>query len=86
MAIAVLPDLFGPDGVVLLGLILLLIAAKKLPELGRGLGQTAREFSAKDDFHNRKMPLDHVDIALVLAGIVVILWLSIILGSGRSDL
>ena len=53
MCIAALPNLFGPDGLVLFLIILLLFGAKKLPELARGLGQAVREFSrAKDDFHN----------------------------------
>ncbi len=53
MYIAALPNLFGPDGLVLFLIILLLFGAKKLPELARGLGQAVREFSrAKDDFHN----------------------------------
>jgi sec-independent protein translocase protein TatA len=53
MFIAALPNLFGPDGLVLFLIILLLFGAKKLPELARGLGQAVREFSrAKDDFHN----------------------------------
>jgi sec-independent protein translocase protein TatA len=53
MYLAALPNLFGPDGLVLFLIILLLFGAKKLPELARGLGQAVREFSrAKDDFHN----------------------------------
>ena len=53
MFIAALPNLFGPDGLVLFLIILLLFGAKKLPELARGLGQAVREFSrAKDDFHS----------------------------------
>ena len=53
MCIAALPNLFGPDGLILFLIILLLFGAKKLPELARGLGQAVREFSrAKDDFHN----------------------------------
>ena len=53
MYIAALPNLFGPDGLVLFLIILLLFGAKKLPELARGLGQAVREFSrAKDDFHS----------------------------------
>ena len=53
MFIAALPNLFGPDGLILFLIILLLFGAKKLPELARGLGQAVREFSrAKDDFHS----------------------------------
>jgi len=53
MYLAALPNLFGPDGLVLFLIILLLFGAKKLPELARGLGQAVREFSrAKDDFHS----------------------------------
>ncbi|HEX5177224.1 MAG TPA: twin-arginine translocase TatA/TatE family subunit, partial [Chthoniobacteraceae bacterium] len=44
MYLAALPNLFGPDGLVLFLIILLLFGAKKLPELARGLGQAVREF------------------------------------------
>ena len=53
MNIAFLPNLAGPDGIMILIIILLLFGAKKLPELARGMGQAVREFSkAKDEVHN----------------------------------
>lgn len=53
MNIAFLPNLAGPDGIIILIIVLLLFGAKKLPELARGMGQAVREFSkAKDDVHN----------------------------------
>ena len=48
--IALLPNLAGPDGLIIFLVILLLFGAKKLPELAKGLGQAVKEFSkAKDD-------------------------------------
>ena len=53
MTIAFLPNLAGPDGIMILIIVLLLFGAKKLPELARGMGQAVREFSkAKDEVHN----------------------------------
>ena len=53
MNIAFLPNLAGPDGIMILIIVLLLFGAKKLPELARGMGQAVREFSkAKDEVHN----------------------------------
>ena len=53
MNIAFLPNLAGPDGIMILIIVLLLFGAKKLPELARVMGQAVREFSkAKDDVHN----------------------------------
>jgi sec-independent protein translocase protein TatA len=48
-----LPNLAGPDGLIIFMIILLLFGAKKLPELARGLGSAVREFSkAKDDIQS----------------------------------
>ena len=53
MTIAFLPNLAGPDGIMILIIVLLLFGAKKLPELAKGMGQAVREFSkAKDEVHN----------------------------------
>ena len=50
---ALLPNLAGPDGLIIFLIILLLFGAKKLPELARGLGSAVREFSkAKDDIQS----------------------------------
>lgn len=49
--VASLFNLAGPDLVIILGIVLLLFGAKKLPELARGMGQAVKEFSkAKDEF------------------------------------
>lgn len=51
MHLASLFNLAGPDLVIILGIVLLLFGAKKLPELARGMGQAVKEFSrAKDEF------------------------------------
>lgn len=51
--LALLPNLAGPDGLIIFLIILLLFGAKKLPELARGLGSAVREFSkAKDDIQS----------------------------------
>ena len=51
--LALLPNLAGPDGLIIFMIILLLFGAKKLPELARGLGSAVREFSkAKDDIQS----------------------------------
>jgi sec-independent protein translocase protein TatA len=48
--VALLPNLAGPDGLIIFLVILLLFGAKKLPELAKGLGQAVKEFSkAKDE-------------------------------------
>ncbi len=48
---ALLPNLGGPDLIVLLLLVLVLFGAKKLPELARGMGSAIKEFQkAKDEF------------------------------------
>ena len=49
--IATLFNLGGPDLIVILGIVLLLFGAKKLPELAKGMGQAVKEFNkAKDEF------------------------------------
>lgn len=49
-SLALLPNLAGPDGLIILTVLLFLFGAKKLPELARGLGEAVREFSkAKND-------------------------------------
>jgi sec-independent protein translocase protein TatA len=51
--IATFFNLGGPDSIVILGIVMLLFGAKKLPELARGMGQAVREFSkAKDEVSN----------------------------------
>ena len=44
-------NLGGPDLLIILGIVLLLFGAKKLPELAKGMGQAVKEFNkAKDEF------------------------------------
>jgi sec-independent protein translocase protein TatA len=48
---AFLPNLGGPDLIIILLIILVLFGAKKLPELAKGLGSAIKEFQkAKDEF------------------------------------
>ena len=50
---AFLPNLGGPDLIIVLLIILVLFGAKKLPELARGMGSAIKEFQkAKDEFGN----------------------------------
>jgi len=49
MGIAFLPNLAGPDGILILLIVLLLFGAKKLPELGKGMVQAVREFFDIED-------------------------------------
>jgi sec-independent protein translocase protein TatA len=51
--LALLPNLAGGDGLLILLIVLLLFGAKKLPELAKGLGSAVREFSkAKDEIEH----------------------------------
>ena len=50
MNIASFLNLAGPDVFIIVGIVVLLFGAKKLPELAKGMGQAIREFSkAKDE-------------------------------------
>ena len=52
----ILANPFGPQGLFILFVLLLLFGAKKLPELAKGLGQAIREFSkAKNEIHDEIM-------------------------------
>jgi sec-independent protein translocase protein TatA len=51
--LALLPNLAGPDMLIIFLIVLIMFGAKKLPELARGLGQAVKEFSkAKEDVNN----------------------------------
>jgi sec-independent protein translocase protein TatA len=51
-----LANLMGPQGLLIMFVLLLLFGARKLPELARGLGQAIREFSkAKNDIQDEIM-------------------------------
>jgi sec-independent protein translocase protein TatA len=47
--LALLPNLAGGDGLLILLVVLVLFGAKKLPELAKGLGSAIREFSKAKD-------------------------------------
>ena len=50
-SLALLSNFGGPDLIIILLIVLVLLAAKNLPELANGMGQAMREFQkAKDDF------------------------------------
>src|SRR6478672_11830786 len=61
---ALLPNLGGPDLIVILLLVLVLFGAKKLPELARGMGQAIKEFQkAKDEFADELHSAGKTDVA-----------------------
>ena len=43
--LALLPNLAGPQGWIILVVVLLLFGGKKLPEVGRSIGESMREFN-----------------------------------------
>lgn len=52
-SLALLPNLAGPDMLIIFLIVLIMFGAKKLPELAKGLGQAVREFSkAKEDMNS----------------------------------
>ena len=61
---AFLPNLGGPDLIIILLIILVLFGAKKLPELARGMGSAIKEFQkAKDDFSDELHSAGKTDAA-----------------------
>ena len=55
---------FGPEWFVVLGVLVLLFGAKKLPELAKGMGQAVKEFQkAKDDFSSELQSSGKTDVA-----------------------
>jgi sec-independent protein translocase protein TatA len=62
--IAFLPNLGGPDLIIILLIILVLFGAKKLPELAKGLGSAIKEFQkAKDEFSDELHTAGKTDAA-----------------------
>lgn len=56
-SLALLPNLAGPDGLIILLLLVFFFGAKKLPEVARGLGSAMREFSkAKNEEDEKPTP------------------------------
>ena len=61
---AFLPNLGGPDLIVILLIILVLFGAKKLPELAKGMGSAIKEFQkAKDEFNDELHTAGKTDAA-----------------------
>ena len=61
---AFLPNLGGPDLIIILLIILVLFGAKKLPELAKGLGSAIKEFQkAKDEFSDELHTAGKTDAA-----------------------
>ena len=62
-SLALLPNLAGPDMLIIFLIVLIMFGAKKLPELAKGLGQAVREFSkAKEDMSSELNRAAHVDV------------------------
>ena len=62
--LALLPNLGGPDLIIILLIILVLFGAKKLPELARGMGSAIKEFQkAKDEFTDELHSASKTDAA-----------------------
>ncbi len=62
-SLALLPNLAGPDMLIIFLIVLIMFGAKKLPELAKGLGQAVREFSkAKEDMNSELNRAAHVDV------------------------
>jgi sec-independent protein translocase protein TatA len=61
-SLALLPNLAGPDMLIIFLIVLIMFGAKKLPELAKGLGQAVREFSkAKEDMSSELHRAAQVD-------------------------
>lgn len=56
-SLALLPNLAGPDGLIILLVLVFFFGAKKLPEVARGLGSAIKEFSkAKNEPDEKPVP------------------------------
>jgi sec-independent protein translocase protein TatA len=53
--LALLPNLAGPDMIIIFIIVLIMFGAKKLPEFAKGLGQAVREFSKAKDNVNQEL-------------------------------
>lgn len=61
-SLALLPNLAGPDMLIIFMIVLIMFGAKKLPELAKGLGQAVKEFSkAKEDVNQEFQRAAHVE-------------------------
>ena len=58
-SLAFISNLAGPQGLIIIMVIMLLFGAKRLPELGKSLGETMREFTKgreKAEEDDKKLP------------------------------
>jgi sec-independent protein translocase protein TatA len=55
-SLALLPNLAGPDGLIILLLLVFFFGAKKLPEMARGLGSAIKEFSKAKNEDDKPVP------------------------------
>jgi sec-independent protein translocase protein TatA len=53
--LALLPNLAGPDMIIIFVIVLIMFGAKKLPEFAKGLGQAVREFSKAKENVNQEL-------------------------------
>jgi sec-independent protein translocase protein TatA len=61
-SLALLPNLAGPDMLIIFMIVLIMFGAKKLPELAKGLGQAVKEFSkAKEDVNHEFERAAHLE-------------------------
>jgi sec-independent protein translocase protein TatA len=61
VSLALISNLAGPEGLIIIFAVVLLFGAKRLPEIGRSLGQTMREFgkgrdAAEEEEEKKKVP------------------------------
>ncbi len=57
-SLAFITNLLGPQGGIILLVVLLLFGAKRLPELGKSLGETVREFSKSKEEKDEEARLE----------------------------
>ena len=55
-SLALLPNLAGPDGLIILLVLVFFFGAKKLPEVARGLGSAIKEFSKAKNEDDKPVP------------------------------
>ncbi len=71
-SLASLLNLGGPDLVIILGIVLLLFGAKKLPDIARNMAQAIRESPNDDDGFNLS-GLEILAIAIIIVTIAFLL-------------
>lgn len=57
--IAFLPNLAGPDGLIIVGILVFLFGAKKIPELAEGLASSVKEFTRAKNGEDSPQIEDH---------------------------